>query len=736
MTVTAPLPDAPIDRRAQFAAMALAGVVLGGVLLAESAFPTKVWFPGAACVSVLWIAAAAGYGRVLRRVLFPRMEPGDPRRTPLAIGLGVAFALAVVNLLATLGFMPTHTWSRLAWWIGMGIGWILAGWPDLSWRFVGSLFRVRSIATDPLLWCALPAIAALALATALPPGLAWSTEFGGYDALAYHLELPKEWLTAGALEPLRHNVYSAFPSFMEGAYLQLFSLSAASVPAHDMAMAPQALHAVLAVCAAWLVAATAEVIAGGDRRQRAWARAIGWCGFLGIPWVIVTGSLAYNEMAVLLMLAAAMLAWTAREHAGVWRIGIALGLLLGAAVGAKLVAAGMAVLPFACWALVTAQATNPTSSTRHARALAASVGAASLTALLILAPWLIRNHAATGSWTFPFRMPLISSGNGWWTEEQMTRFAAGHTAAADIGIGARLRALGDAGFLQGFGAAPDADPWLPQWSVAFWIGSVAIVMLMIGMRRMRHMRPMGLALGAMLAAQLLFWMFATHLKSRFLLPCAVPLTVATAVAAAPVLAQQTRGIIVALSALLLTAWSLQPSLLMRIDPRTASAVELCASGRTVATDVDGQGMVREIANDLGPGTAAFAQESATLGDAMPLAWIANWQLPPGAVLGSEGDADVFWCRTTPITGTVWDGGPLSRVLRAHPDDPAAAVRALSIDEHLTHLAIGESMLARWKASGWIDPILTPDRVRAVASLLNPVARTVSGGVVYKVPLAQ
>ena len=96
MTVTAPLPDAPIDRRAQFAAMALAGVVLGGVLLAESAFPTKVWFPGAACVSVLWIAAAAGYGRVLRRVLFPRMEAGDPRRTPLAIGLGVAFALAVV----------------------------------------------------------------------------------------------------------------------------------------------------------------------------------------------------------------------------------------------------------------------------------------------------------------------------------------------------------------------------------------------------------------------------------------------------------------------------------------------------------------------------------------------------------------------------------------------------------------------------------------------------------------
>ena len=50
MTVTTPLPDAPIDRRAQFAAMAVVGVILGGALLAGSAFSIKVWFPGAASV--------------------------------------------------------------------------------------------------------------------------------------------------------------------------------------------------------------------------------------------------------------------------------------------------------------------------------------------------------------------------------------------------------------------------------------------------------------------------------------------------------------------------------------------------------------------------------------------------------------------------------------------------------------------------------------------------------------
>ena len=740
MTAPAPLTAALGDRRAQGAALVLgslvvgSAVLVGSTVLAGSAFPASAWFAASGLVPLLWIAAAAGYGRVLRRMLFPRLAANDPRRIPLALGLGIAFALVLINLLATYGLLPAHTWSRAVWWVGMMIGWVLAG---LSWSFVGSLVRVRRLAVDPLLWCALPALAALAVVTALPPGLAWSTEFGGYDALAYHLELPKEWLAAGALQPLRHNVYSAFPSFVEGAYLQLFSLVPSNAnPAHTAALAPQMLHALLAVCAAWMVATTAETIASGTQRRRSWTRAIGWCGFLGIPWVIVTGSLAYNEMAVLLMLAAAMLVWTARDHSGPCRTGIALGLLLGAAVGAKLVATGMVVVPFACWALLTMRSTHepstgislsetPTVTTSAQRTtspllfVTVSAMVTALTALLVLAPWLLRNHAATGSWTFPFAVPFLAGadGNVWWDTEQMTRFAAGHAAAPGTSISTRFSALRDAAFLYGFDTAPINEPWLPQWSIAFWIGSAAIVVLLIRMRRQ------GIALGAMLVAQLAFWMFATHMKSRFLLPCAVPLTVAVAVAAAPVFAHHARRIIGGVGVLLLTAWCLQPALLIRIDARTERHVELCAA-------------IGAEAIDLGPGTAAAAQESAALGEAMPLAWIANWQLPPGSVLGSEGDADVFWCHTAPITGTVWDGGPLVRVLRAHPNDPVAAVRALGTDEHLTHLAIGESMLARWKASGWLDPILTPDRVRAVAALMSPVQRTTSGGTVYKVPLAE
>jgi hypothetical protein len=85
-----------------------------------------------------------------------------------------------------------------------------------------------------------------------------------------------------------------------------------------------------------------------------------------------------------------------------------------------------------------------------------------------------------------------------------------------------------------------------------------------------------------------------------------------------------------------------------------------------------------------------------------------------------------------VWGTVWDGGPLARALRAHPDDPGAAIAAMRA-EGLTHLAIGEAMLARWKAAGWLDPALDAARVRAVAGMLRPVATLTSGGTVYELP---
>jgi transposase InsO family protein len=81
---------------------------------------------------------------------------------------------------------------------------------------------------------------------------------------------------------------------------------------------------------------------------------------------------------------------------------------------------------------------------------------------------------------------------------------------------------------------------------------------------------------------------------------------------------------------------------------------------------------------------------------------------------------------------VWNGGPLAQALRAHPDDPGAAVAALRA-AGITHLAVGEATLARWERAGWLDPVLTPERIRAVTSRLKPVARTTSGGTICEIP---
>ena len=674
------------------------------------------WVPPGLLLAVAWVLAAWGYGRVLRFGLFlgmpgtdpngPSAEPAPGTREALSLGLGMAFLLSLDSLLGTLGAFR------------MGAGWRILAWAVIALGAANANVRRRDAAAPGtsmlracrLGWPALASVALLVLAAALPPGLAWATEFGGYDALSYHLQLPKEWLEAGRVEPLRGSVYSAFPSFIETGTLHLWTL-ASFAPVHDVADAAQWLHAAVAIAAAIVtgVLAAALLPATSSLRARAWACGIATTAVLGIPWVVVTGSLAYNDLAPLLFLATAMLAWTAGGAQLPGRAGIAVGLAIGAAVGCKLTAAGMVAVPFVAWA---ASAAEPAARRTLVRGALFALPVAGI----VLLPWLVRNGLTIGNPLFPF----AGDAPGWWSAEQLARFASGHAAAPGTGALARLAALWDQGFREGMGVAPDADPWIAQWGIAFGAGTLALAVSALRLPRA------GLALGACFVAQCACWMFATHLKARFLLPCAVPMCAAIGVAAAPraatVARAQALAVGGALSAALL-AWGFQPWIVSRTDPRMSGPEGAWAL----------QAALGPATGQLGPGTKPDADALAAAGDPMPLAWFANWRLPAGARLGTEGEADVFWCATTPAWGTVWDGGPLARALRAHPDDPRAAIAAMRA-EGITHLAIGESMLARWKAAGWLDPALEGARVRAVAGLLRPVATLTSGGAVYELPV--
>ena len=677
------------------------------------------WVPPGLLLVVAWVLAARGFGRMLRFALIPgtpdassandghEAVPGT--RFALAIGLGIAFLLAVASLLGSIGALRMGVGWRLAEWAIIAIG---AGFGLVRRGQVGA-FGELLLGPWRLAWPSILAIALLAAAAALPPGLAWATEFGGYDALSYHLQLPKEWLELGRVQPLRDSVYSAFPSFVETGTLQLWTL-ASFATVHEAAGAAQWMHAAIAVAAALVTGVLAAALLPTDAspRARAWATGITTTAVLGIPWVTVTGSLAYNDMAPLLFLSTAMLAWItggAQESGeGSGRAGIAVGLALGAAVGSKLTALGMAVLPFVAWAVVMA-----TPATR--RNLVRGALFAAPVAVLVLLPWLVRNWVTIGNPLFPF----AGDAPGWWTAEQLTRFAGGHAAAPGTGLDARFAALWTNGFIEGMGPPPGPDPWQAQWGLAFGAGSVALAVAAFRLPRA------ALALAAVFVAQCAFWMLATHLKARFLLPCAVPLCAAIGIAFAPRKADAGSAQRVAIGGALaaaMLAWCAQPWLVSRSDPRMSGP-----NGAWALREALGAGIDR-----LGPGTKTDAEAMVAAGDPVPLAWFSNWLLPRRAVLGCEGEADVFWCESTPVWGTVWDGGPLARALRAHPDDPGAAIAAMRA-EGITHLAIGEAMLARWKAAGWLDPALDAARVRAVAGMLRPVATLTSGGTVYELP---
>ncbi|MGH7292410.1 MAG: hypothetical protein ACREJT_14425, partial [Myxococcota bacterium] len=280
---------------------------------------------GALPFVVAWLAAACGFGWTLRRLLIPSGSDG----LFLQAALGIAALLLLDAALGRIGFLQWR--GSLGAWVVLAIGWaLLFG----QIRKEGRGKPMQLVAPPWLAWLAAPAIAVLLLAACSAPGWLWASEFGGYDALSYHLQLPKEWLARGRIVPLDHNVYSFLPGYVEAAYYHLAVLLGDGI---DAVYACQLLHASFTLIAVAMLARFVHRIA--PPRVAGLAGAIAAVVFLGTPWVIVVGSLAYNEMATLLMLAAGLLLLSQPERWSIGR-GVVLGLFVGAACGAKLTALG------------------------------------------------------------------------------------------------------------------------------------------------------------------------------------------------------------------------------------------------------------------------------------------------------------------------------------------------------------------------------------------------------------
>ena len=614
-----------------------------------------------------WLCAAMGFGWLLRRGLARGLEEG----LAIQAGLGVA---ALMFLDAGLGPLGVLQW-------GGGLGaWalIVIGFALLVAQL---LLHERKRPRVPwMVWAAAPAVAVLLVAACSAPGWLWASEFGGYDALSYHLQLPKEWLAAGRIAPLEHNVYSYLPGYMEAAYYHLAVLMGDGIAS---VYACQLLHAGLTLITAAVVARIAFRFGGAT------AGAVAAVAFLGTPWVIVVGSLGYNEMAVALFLATGLLVL---DQGGpeTPRVGAAIGLLAAAACGAKLTAAGFVAAPLGLLMLVSVPP----------KRWPAVLGAGAAAGAVFLLPYLARNWAYTGNPLFPFATPWL--GLGHWTADQADTWNGGHLAEG--GTAARVGALWNQVARYGLGANPDpAEPWQPQWSLLPWL---AVAGLAFGAARFRG-RAWRLAL--VVAVQVVFWIGFTHLKSRFLLPAAVPGALAVALGFSALAdrfdSQRARRVVIGVAAAMGLAWCCLPVVIFAQEGDHAPTARI--------------GLAEFISGD-----ALTPSQRDELAGELPAITV-NYGLPPGSRVLMVGEAAPLYYRAG-VYQTTWDRGPLSRAMDEHGEDPAAWLSELRAGG-FTHLLVDPTMLRIWEAAGWNDPRITAESVLAAADRHAEIVVEFPGG---------
>ena len=412
---------------------------------------------------------------------------------------------------------------------------------------------------------------------------------------------------------------------------------------------------------------------------------------LGLPWLAVTGTLAYSESLMLCALAAAtcVLMRGAGAHTLARCELVALSLLAVAAFGAKPSAALLVCMPLLLCTMLLWRG-------RSAWARAIDAAMCITLAAILLAPWWVRNWLATGNPLFPFAEPLL--GAGAWNAEQSARFAAAHAAPQGMSMWA---ALWQQWIAFGWGAAPtQGAAWRPLWSAMPLMAIVALAWAMIRLARSRMVRAPDALCTILIVAQLAAWMVATHLQSRFLLPTVVPGAVLVAFG----LAQMPRVGHSALLAVALVAWSAQPAVAFLRDGRDPSVAALWIGA---AHDLAGTTPAATAARDRETDDSTRDRNTSPPPPAN-LVQAINALDPSSARVASVGLAATAWVRPEVALDwcSVWDRSAVAQALAASDGDGSAAAKLLAA-EGWTHLAVDQVMLDVWTKSGWIDPVLTP-----------------------------
>lgn len=671
--------------------MVLIGAIasIGGPLTGiQGPAAAAYWIVLSAWPAAFYIASSIGLGR-LAMPLFR----GAREKWAIQAAAGLSIQMTLGHLINWAG-----AWLPGVWWNVAALAPGVLGLALLALSLRGAK---RPGTKEPGVWLIAAGACALALATMVvaaceAPGILWSSEFGGFDVLSYHLQLPREWLEMGRLAPLNHNVYSYLPSYFESAFLtlQLWTFAPRSTASGVTGMLAgdgwrvlscQMLHVGFGVVGAWIVAAgtrelvarAAEVGPGVERPRAAFGG--GWIGaaaFLGVPWVVVVGSMAYNELALCALFAGAMVVaidrGLANSESGL-RTGLLVGWIVGVACGVKPTALIFAA-PAAGLALVWFS---------PARTWTRLVIGACIAGLAALAPWLLRNWIASGNPVFPYASMVFGSGH--WSLEQHAKFAGAHHFDGSWLDRVRLLFIID----PHDPAGPRHRGMMhPQWSGFFPVVAAAGL---IGCFAKRTKRAASLLIGA-LFLQIVAWLALTHLQSRFLIPLVVPGAMLIGLVG---------------SGVWLNADSLRYVLNRRLAMMVASVCAGFFAMRSLDTFWSERGGNPNAT--LGYGPEALAQMDLRVGD---LALVA-----PGETLYLLGDSTPFYVPGPLVYHTTWDASPLGDAVRttAESEDAPFEWSGKLLDRGIDKILINFSELSRLIESKWYDPAVTPEVFRRLQS---------------------
>lgn len=684
----------------------------------------------------------------------------------MQIPAGVGAMLLVSHLMGMAGLLSGDGRGALVWaWVPVAVGLVLLGdqlvrgplrpegWPVLpGGLFVGG-----------------PALGVVLVAVCSPPGWLWDSEYGAYDVMSYHLQLPKEWATdapegVGRLWPVEHNVYSFLPSYVEAAYLHLGAMMPAwpsmgtGVGVTGLGgvaerlvggegawlVACQLLHGLLGVLASVVVGRVVYVVvrgapegggalSGDDEEERARvARAMGVVAgalHLSVPWVQVCASLAYNEMAVNVLFAGAALVCV-RPGVGAVARGALVGGLVGVACSAKPTALFMVAPTVGLMLLAFVPR----------KRWAGAIGAGAALGVLLMLPWLVRNWLACGNPVFPFAVGVF--GGGHWSAEQVSTYAASH--GPDVGWADRFGLLVSGA--RGLGHEQWAQGGVP---IAGLIGVVVTLALVRGGDGAgARARAFAWALAGGAAVMVAAWLALTHLQSRFFLPLAVSASMGVGVGGwslwrALFARERARGggggprgggarraVVLGLGAavVMLGVWSAvhfagqrrnRPNVMLVAGSgaTTGAGMEVLLADapegerrRIVAQSAAAEALVNLTLHPAMLGTSAFPGEGGVVGADGSREFGRVYLLGDGAPLyffGATGGAEAGV-----VYHTAWDRSPLGDAIRAQPDEPAAwtaHLRGMGVEFVIVNFAELDRLITR---SGYFDRAVTMERVGA------------------------